>query len=659
MPPLPKLKIDALAELARQLRFESPEAARRQLERAEALTLEILAECARHGAGDKPAARTYPLDYIVFRVTGLRPDTRAGESHTPTVLIGEALLADLPALIERLSAAARLQLSDLEPPGVGTSGRRARTARERATRSNTKPIAPALRGPWLDLNDLARRWSIGTKTIERSRRRGLLSRRVRTGGAGRGAAAREKIVFAESAVLAFEAAGGWKRMTAAGDHTPRVAAARAPRLSARERERIVNRAARYRRHFGWSLNRCALRIARSIDRSHESVRRALRRHDAASATPIFDERPPLSDHERALVERHRRAGGSPAELAERLSRSRGSMHRVAADRRAERLRVLALDGPAGPLFHRTDAADVLLAPASVRRGLGSAAPATIGDFVAIGESMSPPALAVESARAVAYAFLRYRALAAIRALPRHGVSVAVIDAIETDLRWASRVKVELVRSQLPTALRSIRARLGGRGPDAISPRGPAGGPALIDACIDALVEAVDRFDPFKAIAGGGRLAAPAAIAVNRALTRWLQAAESSGRGLVGAGTGDGKGGGLAAHKSDTVPIGDWTLRVDPWQAWLELPESLARVARAVAAESGPAKAKAARREHDDLRLIRVRAGFMPEGDPPRTLQEAATILGLTAQGVAARERRIIGAAVSAGRPPKRSGRARG
>lgn len=641
MPPLPKLKIEALAELARQLRYESPEAARRQLERAEALALEILADCARDGASGPDAAarsarpRTYPLEYIVFRITGIRPDVRSGDDGESIVLIGDALLADLPALVERLSAAARLRMRDLETAAEPLSGQR-KSARDRPKRDPTAP--GVLRGPWLGLDELSRRWSIGPKTIERLRRRGLLSRRVRIGGPGRGAAAREKLLFAESAVRAFEAAG-IDPAHSAGSRCPQVVAARSPRLTPRDRDRIIARAARYRRRFGWSLNRCALRIARSIGRSHESVRRVLRRHDAAAATPIFDERGPLTEHERALVERHRRAGGSPTRLAERLSRTRGSMYRVAIDRRAERLRVLALDGPVGPMFHRADAADVLLAPAPVRRGLGAAAPATVGEFIDLCDGMEPPALAVESARAVAYAFLRHRALEAIRALPRHGVTSAALDGIETDLRWASRVKAELLRSQLPTVLRSIRARLEGRGPDALSPRGPAGGPALIDACIAAITEAAERFDPFKAMAGGGRLAAPATIAVNRALTRWLQALETSGRGLAGA-----PGSGLAAHKSEAAALTDWTLRVDPWQDWLEPPEELARAARAAA--SPPPTPPADQRERDDLRLIRVRYGLTAESGPPRTMRDAAAVLGLTAQGLAARERRIIGAAVS-------------
>jgi hypothetical protein len=658
MPALPKLKIDALAELARQLRYESPEAARRQLERAETLTLEILAECGApvgSSATTQPVAgaprrqlRTYPLEYIIFRITGMRSEFAAegSDGASPIVLVGEALLADLPALVERLSTAARIGAPELtaadHPPTATRPSSREKLARSRAHAPGDPSPPPALVGPWLSIDDLAKHWNIGRKTIERLRRRGLLARRVRVGGSGRGAAVRERLVFSATAVRAFEAAGGFTRTADARDGRPRPAsqtiAARAPRLTDTDRRRIIARAQRYQGRFGWSLNRCAARIAAGMKRSHETVRRVLRAHDAAADTPIFDERGRLGEHERTVLERSKRAGASPTQIAAKISRTRSAVYRIAADRRAERLRALDLDAPVGPLFDRPDAAEVILAPVTVRTGLGDPAPATVGEFVALCDSMDPPAAAVETARAVAYAYLRHRARDLVRALPRHGAGAADLDEIETTLRWASRIKAELIRSQLPTALRSLRARLDGRGPESLAPRGPAGGPALIDACIAALIDSVDRFDPFKALAGGGRLAAPAAIAVNRALTRWLQGMEQSGRGR-------------AAHKSESAPLADWTLRVDPWQDWLEAPESLSRTARD--ARTAPPSSAV------ELHLVQSRFGFLPTGAPPMTLVDTARALGIVPQRIAAKERLAIAAAIGGNRSATDSTRRRG
>ena len=55
MPRLSALRTRALAELARQLRFESADAARRQLGRAEQLAVELL-----EGAAEKDAAPAFP-----------------------------------------------------------------------------------------------------------------------------------------------------------------------------------------------------------------------------------------------------------------------------------------------------------------------------------------------------------------------------------------------------------------------------------------------------------------------------------------------------------------------------------------------------------------------------------------------------------------------
>ena len=87
MPAFAKLRIAALDDLARQLRFAPPETLRRQLERAEQLAAEI------------DPSINYPEDWIVFRITGYRADMPA-----PATIVGEALLGDIGILVERLSA---------------------------------------------------------------------------------------------------------------------------------------------------------------------------------------------------------------------------------------------------------------------------------------------------------------------------------------------------------------------------------------------------------------------------------------------------------------------------------------------------------------------------------------------------------------------------
>ena len=62
MPPLPQLRSPAIQNLYEQLRFAPPKALKRDIERAETL------------AGEIDRATTYPEDWIVFRLTGYRPE---------------------------------------------------------------------------------------------------------------------------------------------------------------------------------------------------------------------------------------------------------------------------------------------------------------------------------------------------------------------------------------------------------------------------------------------------------------------------------------------------------------------------------------------------------------------------------------------------------
>jgi hypothetical protein len=152
VPRLLKLRIAALERTAHELRFAPAATARRQTVRAEKLATMI-----------DPAA-VYPEDFVVFHITGFRPDM-----PEPELIPGDALLRDLAALIDRLSRRAAFKRAELAAP------------------------------QWLTVEDLRERWGVSRKTIERLRTRGLVGRRV---ALERG---REMNVFAASVVKAVEA----------------------------------------------------------------------------------------------------------------------------------------------------------------------------------------------------------------------------------------------------------------------------------------------------------------------------------------------------------------------------------------------------------------------------------------------------------------------
>jgi RNA polymerase primary sigma factor len=559
VPPLPKLRIAALDELARQLRFAPPETLRRQLERAEQL------------AGEIDPAINYPEEWIVFRITGYRPQESGG-----TVIVGEALFADVSALVERLSAAARIAAAELAPGG------------------------------YIDADGLCRRWSVSRKSLDRYRRRGLVAFRVLDAGG------RAKLMFPLGAVSRFEERHG-DLLRGAG---------RFSRVSPELESRIYRRAVRYRRALGWTLNQAAQRLAKKHGRGHETMRQILRRHDAAATQPVFTDAGPPGLRERELIERAHFLGIEPGRIAQHLHRSRGSINRVMSDQRAARLRTLIDPEDGRPLLRAhpdLSATEACLEASPVTTGLGSPGETELVGIIAAARAQPAPGAGVERARTIAYLFLVGRAAATISQLPEHGVRPSEVDAIETDLRWAARLKAELVRSQLPLLVRTLES-ITGRGAEETRPRDFA---AIFDDSVRAIAEAIDDFHPAK----GGRLAAPAGIALTRVMTRFQRI--DAGHVARARAT---------PRLARGVRIDDWTRKVAPWQAyrgrvWLEPPSRV----RAGVAAVGDAMG----------RLLLARFGW---SGPPRTHAQLAAMLGKTVMRVAQDERRAVREAVRLAAP---------
>src|SRR5690349_8988644 len=84
--PMAKYRLDSLSTLARQLAFTPHDTRAVQIANAETLLYEL------------DPARGYPLEFVIFRVTGYRP-----KKVSPGLLTGLALQHDLGLLIEELS----------------------------------------------------------------------------------------------------------------------------------------------------------------------------------------------------------------------------------------------------------------------------------------------------------------------------------------------------------------------------------------------------------------------------------------------------------------------------------------------------------------------------------------------------------------------------
>ncbi len=552
MPPLPRLRIAALDDIARQLRFAPREALDRHIASAEAL------------AGELEPDRAYPEDWFIFRLTGYRQ-----QIDDPSSFVGEALLGDLSALVERLSIAGGRTPEDAGPGAMS-------------------------------IEQLGQRWSVSRKTIERYRRRGLIAHRVIVGGRT------QRLIFPLANVEAFE-----QRERALVDR-----ASSFTRIDEGMSRAMTRRARRYHNSLGLSLNEAAAHLARRFSRSHEGVRQVLRRADELAMSegrqPIFTEPTPPSERERRVIRRAVQRGIEPSLIARRQGRARVSVVRSLNQARADLLLSLDLPGPVLVTFGRDDAADVLLSGEPVRGGLWLSATQDLAQLAGDSRQRAPDNPKAEQARVIAYHFLRWRAARMIATIDRAAPSGETIDECETTLRWASRLKVLLIASQLHLILASFD-RAG-------HATGAMPAPELRRALrkgVEAIGSSVDRFDPSR----GARLAAPCAMILTRVTGAWESRPRSSAPRRA------------APRLAPGTRVRDWTLTACAWQGWLDPDPRVRHVLDRLC-------------ERDALVLRRRHA---LDGRPPETLSALAQRLGTSRVHAARFERAAIRSALEAAR----------
>lgn len=454
MPRLTRLRTPVMADLAAQVRFASRPALLKQIEHAEALAAEIDPD------------RTYPEDWLVFRITGFTP-----ERGTPRLLTGALVLADLSALVERLCAAAGLHESD----------------------------EAALPASSLDTDQLCSRWGVSRRTVERYRREGLIARRVISDSA-RG---RVRLSFPPAGVERFE-----KRRGLAPANLPK----RPPRAGPDDRSAWAAWAHRFRIRAGCGWPEVIRRLARRTGRSQATIRRALAQ--TSSAPPPGAPPPgeivrarPIRARERRLIARAVRAGIDLPTLARRFDRGVPAVARAHALARAEFIASLDLPRSAPlpwPLTHPA-LADPLL------RADDGPWPFAFDELAPLllhaAENDAPMNAATERTLAEAHARLLELAGALSADLQRGPPSADRADQAETALRWASRLRRRLLRASLPLIARTLKERgLLAEAPAPCDPR------PLVRA-LHAASAAIHAWTPTRS----GRLAAPVSLSLAREL----------------------------------------------------------------------------------------------------------------------------------------------
>lgn len=565
MPRRASLTLNVLADLARQMRYAPRDVILGAIERCESLAEQI-----------DPGGE-YPAEWIVFRVTRYRSDEAASASD---VVHGRTILAQLSAFAEHLCDAANLRESDL-PEG------------------------------FVEADDLARDWGVSRRTIDRCRREGLIARRVRIDGG------RSRVFILARGAEAFRATNR-ERLGRAREYS---------RIDPGARDRIARLAGRYRRRHGCSLNQAAARIAQRLGRSLESIRQVLIRDEQRRAptrqaadnrpTSTWSSRVSLTPRQRRVAYRAWRRGLEPGLVARRMGHDRQAIVRAVLLERLAALKStgISLSGPLSPTFNRPDAARSLLGPPPVREGLGRPGETRLGRFLESARVRTVPVKAEEMARGVAYRFLLWRAAGTLAGINHLHPSAIGLDAAETDLRWASRLKAELVRSQVPLMLQIIEGRLGfgfgGRRPTEIA--------SLLADLIRSVSDVVESFDPFRASASGATLAGSVSVAITREAARWAH--------RVSAPSDHGR---ATAVFSYDLPMEDWTRGLNPWQVLLEPDERIRQILHILP----PA--------HSDF--LTTRHGW--SGAPPATLAQIRRTLGLTPMKAALLERTVLRDALS-------------
>jgi RNA polymerase sigma factor (sigma-70 family) len=293
--------------LIKQLRDQQVKVASRDkkldhVNRAEALLTEVDVD------------RSYPYDYLCYRITEYRPDTAAGVS-----LSGKEIAHDLRLFVEDVSDSADLRAEDAGEP-VHT------------------------------VEELSKMFNVSTKTISRWREQGLVSRRFVFDGK------RKRVGFLRSSVERFVSRN--QERVRRGE--------RFSQLTDDERRDIVERAQRLVR-AGGCPSEVARRIAQHVGRSVETVRYTLKQHDEQNPhQAVFPEQSGLlTDDVKQKIYQQSRRGDSVDVLARRFCRTRTTIYRILNEMRARRIMELPLDYMPHESFEQPGMEKVILSPMPV------------------------------------------------------------------------------------------------------------------------------------------------------------------------------------------------------------------------------------------------------------------------------------------------------
>ena len=422
---------DEFANLARQLLFSPADRRQEQVQRAEHLHDELAAD------------RNYPFDFVSFRVTGYRT-----ESKSQTIVPGDVLQSDLRLIIDQLSWSATIPVQKSE----------------------------SVESP----EQIAERLNVSTKTVDRWRKKGLRWRWAQLPGQNQ-----KQLVIPVTALRIFLARN--KQQV--------ERAARFTHLEPQLRQKIIDRARRIAQARNISLHLVSRHLARRVGRSIQTVRATLERHDRDHpGNEIFADRTkPLTDREKCIVCRAHRMGVPVPKICQRFKRSRSTIMRLVRKQRAAVIRDLPIAFVHSPTFDRDDADKVILRPEPTSSS-SRARNVPVDDLPDVFQPLfRQPRLGGELSRSllIRLSYLRYKAASLRDRLDRFEPRAGDMDRIEQYLNEALALRNRVVSSSLPLLLAVARRHVGSLA-DSSTTKTVLG--HLLEASIPTLIEAVDTVD---------------------------------------------------------------------------------------------------------------------------------------------------------------------
>ncbi len=377
----------AMKQLAdQQVRYAPRDVRLAQMERAEELLSQINPD------------KEYPYPEVCEKITSYRP-----QQYPDLVLAGEDAVHDLRCFVEDLSDSIDIPVE-------------------------------SVREPVLTVQDVSKRYNVSTKTVDRWRNRGLVSRRFRFGN-------RKRVGFLKSSVDEF-----------VRTHPNDVSRGKNfSQLSDDEREDIIRRARRLARHGGCPAE-VSRRLARKVGRSPETIRYTLKNYDKLHPeSAVFPHAgSQLSDESRSEIYRRFRRGVPVDVLAKRYCRTKTSIYRIVAETRAKRILEQPIELIHSEEFELGNAEELILAPAPVREKEASRTKVPPGLPPYLASLYSVPLLTREEE---AYYFrkmnfLKFQASNLRSKLDKSRVKTEIMDEIERLLEESLKIKNFLIRSNL-------------------------------------------------------------------------------------------------------------------------------------------------------------------------------------------------------------------